>query len=130
MSTDKKQIARAAMIVMGAFVLSRVLGLAREIIISSQFGTSGELDAYLAAFRLPDLLFQLIAGGALGNIIDRIRLGSVTDFLQFNFYFIPFEFSWKRYPAFNVADSAICVGVFLLVIPGHTAKDDDAADPA
>jgi putative peptidoglycan lipid II flippase len=37
------------------------------MIIGQQFGTSGELDAYLAAFRLPDILFQLVAGGALGS---------------------------------------------------------------
>jgi len=49
------------------FVLSRLLGLAREMIIGARFGTSAELDAYLAAFRLPDLIFQLIAGGALGS---------------------------------------------------------------
>ncbi|NLT41502.1 MAG: murein biosynthesis integral membrane protein MurJ [Anaerolineae bacterium] len=60
-------IARAAGTVMAAFVLSRALGLAREIVISSRFGTSGELDAYLAAFRIPDLLFQLMAGGALAS---------------------------------------------------------------
>jgi putative peptidoglycan lipid II flippase len=52
---------------MAAFVLSRVLGLGREMIIGNQFGTSRELDAYLAAFRIPDLIFQLIAGGALGS---------------------------------------------------------------
>jgi len=50
-----------------AFLLSRLLGLAREIIIARQFGTSLELAAYLAAFRVPDLIFQLIAGGALGS---------------------------------------------------------------
>jgi putative peptidoglycan lipid II flippase len=61
------QLARAATIVMVAFVLSRVLGLAREMIIGNQFGTSRELDTYLAAFRIPDLIFQLIAGGALGS---------------------------------------------------------------
>jgi putative peptidoglycan lipid II flippase len=49
------------------FVLSRFAGLAREMIIGARFGTSAELDAYLAAFRLPDLLFQLVAGGALGS---------------------------------------------------------------
>lgn len=49
------------------FVLSRVTGLLREMIIGAQFGTSAELDAYLAAFRIPDLLFQLVAGGALGS---------------------------------------------------------------
>ncbi len=61
------QLARAAGTVMAAFLLSRLLGLAREIIIARQFGTSLELAAYLAAFRVPDLIFQLIAGGALGS---------------------------------------------------------------
>lgn len=67
MSTDKKQIALAAFTVMGAFILSRILGLGREIIISSLFGTSGELGAYLAAFRIPDIIFQVVAGGALAS---------------------------------------------------------------
>ncbi len=67
MTSGKRQIAQAATIVMAAFVVSRVLGLTREIIIGQQFGTSSELDAYLAAFRVPDILFQLIAGGALGS---------------------------------------------------------------
>jgi len=66
-TSSKRQIARAAAIVIAAFALSRVLGLAREMIIGQHFGTSGELDAYLAAFRLPDILFQLVAGGALGS---------------------------------------------------------------
>ncbi|MFN2200758.1 MAG: murein biosynthesis integral membrane protein MurJ [Caldilineaceae bacterium] len=64
---DLRGIAGATLIVMVFFVLSRVTGLAREIIIGAQFGTSASLDAYLAAFRLPDLLFQLVAGGALGS---------------------------------------------------------------
>jgi len=63
----RMQLARAATIVMVAFVVSRALGLAREMIIGNQFGTSRELDAYLAAFRIPDLIFQVIAGGALGS---------------------------------------------------------------
>ncbi|NOZ28748.1 MAG: murein biosynthesis integral membrane protein MurJ [Chloroflexi bacterium] len=62
-----QQIARAAGVVMLMFVLSRAAGLAREMIIGARFGTSAELDAYLAAFRLPDILFQLVAGGALGS---------------------------------------------------------------
>jgi putative peptidoglycan lipid II flippase len=66
-SGGSKQIAKAALVVMFAFVLSRILGLAREMIISSHFGTSGELDAYLAAFRIPDILFQIVAGGALAS---------------------------------------------------------------
>lgn len=65
--------------------------------------------------------YGMIGGGAIGNLIDRVRLGSVTDFLQFHFHFIPFNFPWKYYPAFNVADSAICVGVFLLVVSWYAA---------
>lgn len=49
------------------FIISRALGLAREIAISYQFGTSASLDAYVAAFRIPDLLFNLVAGGALAS---------------------------------------------------------------
>ena len=60
-------LASAAILVMVLFVLSRATGLLREIIIGNQFGTSAELDAYLAAFRVPDILFQLVAGGALGS---------------------------------------------------------------
>ncbi len=61
------QIARAASLVMALFLVSRVLGLLREVVIAHQFGTSAEMDAYLAAFRLPDFLFYVVAGGALGS---------------------------------------------------------------
>jgi putative peptidoglycan lipid II flippase len=52
---------------MALFVVSRALGLMREMVISHQFGTGGDLDAYLAAFRIPDILFQVVAGGALAS---------------------------------------------------------------
>ena len=64
---DSRGMAGAALLVMLFFVFSRATGLLREMIIGAQFGTSAELDAYLAAFRVPDLLFQLVAGGALGS---------------------------------------------------------------
>lgn len=51
--------------------------------------------------------FVLIAGGAAGNLIDRIRYGAVTDFLLF-------YIGDYRWPAFNVADSCITIGVTLL----------------
>jgi len=65
--TDQRRIARAATVVMAFFVLSRVLGLMREMVVGAAFGTSAEYDAYLAAVRIPDILFTLIAGGALGS---------------------------------------------------------------
>ncbi len=49
------------------FVLSRALGLVRDIVISHQFGTSRALDAYFAAFNVPDFIFNILAGGALGS---------------------------------------------------------------
>ena len=61
-------------------------------------------DQRFTAFSL-----ALIFSGALGNLIDRVRLGEVIDFLDVHWYA-------HHWPAFNVADSAICVGVFLLAI--------------
>ncbi len=57
----------------------------------------------------PRLALGLIAGGIVGNLIDRVRVGSVIDFL----YFSIGRYHW---PAFNVADSSICVGVGLYII--------------
>ncbi|MFP4399058.1 MAG: signal peptidase II [Desulfonatronovibrio sp.] len=57
----------------------------------------------------------LILGGALGNLIDRIRLGMVIDFLDFYFR----EHHW---PAFNVADMAISAGAILLLVSFYKKK--------
>jgi len=68
----------------------------------------------------------LILGGAVGNLIDRFRFNYVVDFLDF-------QFGSYHWPAFNIADSAICVGVTLLIItvllskktnPGSGEKDN------
>jgi putative peptidoglycan lipid II flippase len=61
------EIARATVIIMGAFVLSGAMGLVRQIVISAAFGAGHELDAFYAAARVPETLFMLIAGGALGS---------------------------------------------------------------
>ena len=53
--------------------------------------------------------FALIFAGAVGNLIDRIRLGKVVDFLDF-------YVGKYHYPAFNVADSAICVGIGIFLL--------------
>jgi signal peptidase II len=79
------------------------------------------------ASRLQTVAYGMIAGGALGNLVDRFfRDGGVVDFLQFQFWFVPFDFPWKTYPAFNVADSAICVGVFLLLVGWRGPSEDNA----
>lgn len=55
------------------------------------------------------LALGLILGGAVGNLIDRVRLGAVIDFLDVHWY----NYHW---PAFNLADSGICVGVGILLV--------------
>jgi putative peptidoglycan lipid II flippase len=59
-------LAAAAMVVAAGFLASRLLGLLRSVVIADAFGTSPELGAYWVAFRLPDLIFQLLAGATLG----------------------------------------------------------------
>ena len=59
--------------------------------------------------KLAHTSLAMIFSGAVGNLIDRVRLGEVIDFLDAHWY-------RHHWPAFNVADSLICVGVFLLAI--------------
>ena len=58
----------------------------------------------------------LVLGGALGNVIDRIRFGAVIDFLDF-------YIDTYHWPAFNIADSAICIGVVLIIIKSFRKKE-------
>ncbi len=83
-----------------------------------------------AGARLPQFALALILGGALGNLIDRMRMGYVTDFIHVY---------WKthQWPDFNSADSAITVGVTLLVLDillspqmETSAKAEIVASPA
>ena len=59
--------------------------------------------------KLAHVSLSMIFSGAVGNLIDRVRMGEVIDFLDVHWY-------RHHWPAFNVADSLICVGVFLLAI--------------
>ncbi len=70
-----------------------------------------------STLRLERLGYGMVIGGAIGNVIDRVRFGAVADF----FHFHVGSFS---YPAFNVADAAICVGVGILLwmMTFHPAK--------
>jgi putative peptidoglycan lipid II flippase len=66
-SSAGRRITWAATQVVALFVLSKALGLARDVVVGATFGTSAEYSAYVAAFTIPDILFTLIAGGALGS---------------------------------------------------------------
>jgi signal peptidase II len=62
----------------------------------------------------------LVLGGAAGNILDRVRLGYVTDFLNIHFG------AWSPFLVFNIADAAISVGVALLVLRAFVTRDAPA----
>lgn len=81
----------------------------RWLLIGVAFAITAVMLVWLfrANTRLLSLGLGLVVGGALGNIIDRFRWGAVADF----FYFHHGEWYW---PAFNIADSAIFIGVVLL----------------
>ena len=69
---------------------------------------------------LVQVSFGLLCGGIVGNLVDRILHGHVIDFLDFHFG----SFVW---PAFNLADTAICIGVGLYIL--HSFREPESPDP-
>ena len=67
---------------------------------------------------LNSIAFALILGGATGNLIDRAFRGLVIDFMRAHYYDL-------NYPVFNVADSAITIGVVLIIFAAFFGSDDD-----
>ena len=72
------------------------------------------------ANRLAQVALGMIIGGAIGNVIDRVRLGAVFDFLDFHI-------GESHWPAFNLADSFICIGAAILVLQSvcHYLKKEE-----
>jgi signal peptidase II len=90
-----------------------VFGIAAAVAVSALFflfyqGRGGSLFAWSV---------PLVASGALGNLIDRVRYGYVVDFIHVHYE--PWDFD---YPTFNVADITITIGVILLVIDSFRAE--------
>lgn len=73
-----RTLARAGLTVAAAYFLSRVLGWVRIVVITNLFHAGTELDAYFAAFRLPDAIFQLVAAGALSSAMVPVLAGLFT----------------------------------------------------
>jgi len=67
---------------------------------------------------ISSLAFALILGGAVGNLIDRAIRGRVIDFMRAHYYDL-------NYPIFNVADSAISIGVALIILTAFFGRDDE-----
>jgi signal peptidase II len=70
--------------------------------------------------RTDGIALGLVLGGAVGNILDRVRLGYVADFLNLHFG------AWSPFLVFNVADAAISIGVALLVLRALFTRDAPA----
>jgi signal peptidase II len=70
--------------------------------------------------RLLQTGLHLILGGAIGNLLDRFRFGYVVDFLDV-------YVGSKHWPAFNVADSAICIGIALLFLDMRKKPETESA---
>ena len=83
--------------------------------------------AFLSDILIHRLALGLMIGGIVGNLIDRLRLQYVVDFLDFHW-------GIHHFPAFNVADASICVGVGLyvlssLIVPAHPLRGISADQP-
>ena len=70
-------LARAGLVVSAAYLVSRVLGYVRVAVIGSQLGASADLDAFLTAFRIPDLIFQLVAAGTVAAALVPMVAGEL-----------------------------------------------------
>jgi signal peptidase II len=68
------------------------------------------------SMKLQNSALVLVVGGALGNIWDRVYLGYVVDFVELHY-------GGYYWPAFNVADSAICLGAVLLIVDAFKNKE-------
>lgn len=77
-NSDNRQIARAAGVIMLGFVLSNITSLVRTMLTANIFGASEILDAFNVAHRFPDILFNLVAGGALASAF----IPTLTEFLE------------------------------------------------
>lgn len=94
------------------FLSGNTSGYQQLFFLAASFVAAG-LILYLYAQTPPDQIFleigfSLILGGALGNIADRVRIGKVVDFLDFHVM----DLHW---PSFNIADSAITLGIFIFI---------------
>jgi len=77
--TRELNIAEASFVLMASFFVSALLGGIRQVLFNAQFGAGQEASAYYAAFRLPDTLFSLIAGGALSSAMIPVLLSTARE---------------------------------------------------
>ena len=67
--TTARSLARAGVVVASVYLVARILGYIRVVVVSTTFGATSDLDVFFAAFRIPDLIFQLVAAGAVASAL-------------------------------------------------------------
>jgi putative peptidoglycan lipid II flippase len=134
-------IAGAAALLAASVLLSRVLGFAREALLANQVGTSGQADAYYAAFQMPDLLNHLLAGGALSiaflPLYTRVRteqgeaasarllatvlgtLGALAVFATALLWAFAEPFVALQFPRFDAEKQALTTHLTRIVLPAQ-----------
>ncbi len=126
--TANRQIARAAGLVMAAFIFSQLTGLLRQILVADAFGTSPDMDAFNAANRVAETLFNLVAGGALGSAFIPTFTELLTKEKEHE--------AWKMASALSNWVLIILTGLSLLTaafapqVVRHILAPGFAADPA
>jgi len=76
--TSAASLARSGLIVAATYLIARILGYVRVLIIGTTFGAGADLDAFFAAFRIPDLIFQLVAAGAVASALVPMVAGLIA----------------------------------------------------
>lgn len=126
---SSQEIARATLMIMGAYVLSGIMGLVRQMVIAATFGAGVELDAFVAAVRVPETLFMLIAGGALGSAFIPVFSKFLSD--------DNFDGAWRLASAVLSMVGLIAIGLATLafvfaapivetiLIPGGDTRDHE-----
>lgn len=110
--SPKPNVGRASVITMASLMLSRVLGIVRDSIMAAQFGRNAMTDAYSLAFMIPDLLFFLIAGGALSSAFIPV----FSEYLHTGRR----EEAWK---VFNSVATIMSVGLIVVISITFIAAD-------
>ncbi|HEX5590024.1 MAG TPA: murein biosynthesis integral membrane protein MurJ [Candidatus Limnocylindrales bacterium] len=119
-------LVRAGIILSAAFLISRGLGYVRTVVLGATFGTGPELDAFFAAFRVPDLIFQVVAAGAMGSALIPVVAGLMAGGERAHAWRVVGTLANLLLVALTVLAAAAFVGAPLLVRALAPGFDDEA----
>lgn len=125
-------IGLAALLLLGGTVGSRALGLVRDIVVTNVFGLGPELDAYYAAFRIPDLIFQLVTGAAIASAFIPVFTGLLAKNRDQDAWRLANASLTVAFAFTLVLSIAAMIATPLLVPllgPGFTAEQISTAEP-